>query len=56
MTPAGSENSSHGSRVASVTSAICIGSRVTAVASHGIATAESPSPKFETTDALHSFQ
>jgi hypothetical protein len=54
ITPAGSEKSSHGNLEATAISAISIGDRVTAEASHGYATIVMPSPKFETSAELKS--
>ncbi len=46
MTPAGRLNSNHGMRLATPTRAIASASRVTAEASHTIATLMRPSPRF----------
>jgi hypothetical protein len=55
-TPACRLNSSHGSRVASATPAIAIGSRVSSEANQGKARETSPSPRFELATAPHSRQ
>ena len=56
ITPAGRLNTSQGSRLATDTSPISSGLRVTAEASHGYAMSPMPSPTFETRLAENSFQ
>jgi len=56
ITPAGSVNTSHGIFCAIAITAIRAALRVTADASYGYAIIATPSPRFETTLAVHSFQ
>ena len=52
--PASNEHASQGSRIGSKTAAIAVGSRVRSVASSGNATRNTPSPTFETVEAVTS--
>lgn len=56
MTPAGNENTSHGSLEATPTTLIHNASRVRDEASHTTATDISPSPRFVMAEAEKSFQ
>ncbi len=56
ITPAGRENTSQGSREASPTRAMAVGSRVIAEASQSMATLISPSPRLVIVAEANSFQ